>query len=44
MTTSGIDIKIQEMAARIRDLREISGFSPEEMAKLTGGLNLGGLF
>ncbi len=35
MTTSGIDIKIQEMAARIRDLREISGFSPEEMAKRT---------
>ncbi len=33
---TGLDYKIREMAGRIRDLREISGFSPDEMANKTG--------
>ena len=33
--TAGLDLKLQEMAARIRDLREIVGLSQEEMARLT---------
>ncbi|MBQ6811455.1 MAG: cupin domain-containing protein, partial [Firmicutes bacterium] len=33
--TNGLEFKIQEMAARIRDLREISGYSVAEMAKKT---------
>ena len=33
---TGLDLKIQEMAGRIRELREISGFTPEEMAQRTG--------
>ena len=33
--TNGLEFKIQEMAARIRDLREISGYSIAEMAKKT---------
>lgn len=36
MTTTGIDLKIQEMAMRIRELREISGYSIAEMAARTG--------
>ena len=32
---SGIDFKIQEMAARIRELREITGLSTAEMARRT---------
>ena len=32
----GLDFKIREMAARIRELREIEGLSPEEMAQKTG--------
>jgi len=32
---SGLDYKIQEMAARIRELREIEGLTPEEMAAKT---------
>ena len=32
---TGMDYKIQEVARRIRELREISGFSTEEMAKRT---------
>ncbi len=32
---SGLDYKIQEMASRIRELREIEGLSPEEMAAKT---------
>ena len=35
-TTSGLDFKLHEMAQRIRDLREIVGLSPEDMARLTG--------
>ena len=31
----GLDFKIQEMAERIRELREITRFTPEEMAKKT---------
>ena len=34
-TMSGIDYKIQEVAGRIRELREISGFTVEEMAQRT---------
>ena len=34
-TTAGLDLKLQEMAARIRDLREIVCLSPEDMARLT---------
>ena len=33
---TGLDFKIQEMAGRIRELREISGFTPAEMADKTG--------
>lgn len=33
---TGLDLKIQEMAGRIRELREIEGFTPEDMAKSTG--------
>ncbi len=36
MEQSGITYKIQETAARIRELREISGISQEEMAERTG--------
>ncbi|MCQ2418349.1 MAG: AMP-binding protein [Clostridia bacterium] len=32
---TGLDFKIQEMAQRIRELREITRFTPEEMAKKT---------
>ncbi len=33
---TGLDFKIQEMAGRIRDLREITGFTTAEMAERTG--------
>ena len=33
--TAGLDFKLQEMAARIRELREIVGLTEEEMARLT---------
>ncbi len=33
---TALDYKIQEMAARIRELREIVGYSPEDMAGKTG--------
>ena len=33
---SGLDYKIQEMALRIRELREITRFTPAEMAEKTG--------
>ena len=33
---TGLDFRIQEMAGRIRDLREITGFSTLEMAQRTG--------
>ena len=33
---TGMDYKIREVAQRIRELREISGFTPEEMAERTG--------
>ncbi|MBQ0084406.1 MAG: AMP-binding protein [Clostridiales bacterium] len=32
---TGLDFKIQDMAQRIRELREITRFTPEEMAKKT---------
>ena len=32
---TGLDFKIREMAGRIRELREITRFTPEEMAKKT---------
>ncbi|MDO4939692.1 MAG: AMP-binding protein [Lachnospiraceae bacterium] len=35
-STNGLDYKISEMAARIRDLRELKGFSIEDMAEKTG--------
>ncbi len=35
-TITGMDFKIREVAGRIRELREISGFSVEEMAERTG--------
>ncbi len=35
MQMTGLDYKIMEMAARIRELREISRFTPEEMAAKT---------
>ncbi len=35
-TITGLDFKIREMAGRIRELREVSGFTVEEMAKRTG--------
>ena len=31
-TMTGMDFKIREVAGRIRELREISGFTVEEMA------------
>ncbi len=34
--TADLDLKIREMAGRIRELREIEGISPEEMAQKTG--------
>ena len=34
--TAGLDLKLLEMAGRIRELREIVGLSEEEMAALTG--------
>ena len=34
--TTGLEFKIQDMAQRIRELREIMGFSAEYMAKKTG--------
>jgi len=33
---NGLDLKIKEMAGRIRELREIENFTVEEMAKKTG--------
>ncbi|MFA7637647.1 MAG: AMP-binding protein, partial [Monoglobales bacterium] len=33
---TGLDYKIREMAERIKELREIEGFSPEVMAEKTG--------
>ena len=33
---TALDYKIQEMAARIRELREIVGYTPEDMAGKTG--------
>ena len=33
---TALDYKIQEMAARIRELREIVGYTPEDMAVKTG--------
>ena len=33
---TGLDLKIKEMAGRIRELREIEGFTPEYMAGKTG--------
>ena len=35
-TMSGMDFKIREVAGRIRDLREVNGFTVEEMAQRTG--------
>ena len=35
-TITGADMKNKEIAARIRELREISGISQEEMASRTG--------
>ena len=35
-TMTGMDFKIREVAGRIRELREISGFTVEEMASRTG--------
>ena len=34
-TMTGMDFKIREVAARVRELREISGFTVEEMAQRT---------
>ena len=34
-TMTGMDFKIREVAARVRELREISGFTVEEMARRT---------
>ncbi len=34
--TTGLEFKLQEMAGRIRELREIEGISEESMAKKTG--------
>ena len=33
---SGLDFKIKEMALRIRELREITRYTPAEMAEKTG--------
>ena len=35
-TVTGLDFKIQEMAGRIHELREITGFTTQEMAERTG--------
>ena len=35
-TISGLAYKLQEMAGRIRELREITGLSVAEMARRTG--------
>ena len=35
-TISGLDYRINDMALRIRELREIMGFLPAEMAQKTG--------
>ena len=35
-TITGMELKIQEVAQRIRELREVSGFTVEEMARRTG--------
>ena len=35
-TLTGLDFKIREMASRIRELREISGFTTADMAQKTG--------
>jgi len=35
-STTGLDLQLQEMAARIRELRGIMGYSAEEMALRTG--------
>ena len=35
-TMNDMDLKIREVAERIRELREISGFTVEEMAQRTG--------
>ena len=35
-TMTGMDFKIREVAGRVRELREISGFTVEEMAQRTG--------
>ena len=35
-TITGMDFKIREVAARIRELREVSGFTVEEVAQRTG--------
>ena len=34
--TAGLDLKLQEMASRIRELREIEGLTQEQMAEETG--------
>ena len=34
--TTGLDVKIKEMAGRIRELREIENYTPEDMAGFTG--------
>ena len=34
-TMTGMDFKIREVAGRVRELREISGFTVEEMAQRT---------
>ena len=33
---TGVDYKVKEVASRIRELREVSGFTAEEMAQRTG--------
>ncbi len=33
---NGMDLKLREVARRIRDLREVSGITPQEMAQRTG--------
>ncbi|MBQ6539474.1 MAG: helix-turn-helix transcriptional regulator, partial [Oscillospiraceae bacterium] len=33
--TMALEYKLKEMAGRIRELREIAGFTPEEMAERT---------
>ena len=35
-STTGLKLTIQDMAKRIRDLREIEGYTIGEMAKKTG--------